>query len=282
MSPEPNVRPELIDFILVGAGNMGGAMLRGWVDAGLVGPQSAVVDPSPSPEMRALCDRYGIKVFNSPDEEQFSSITAPIIVLAIKPQFAAVILPQFSAIASGRTFVSVMAGQSLANITHHLGDGHLALIRAMPNIGASRGAGATGLFANAHVDPHTKQSVDTLMEATGAVVWVDEEAHIDVVTALSGSGPAYYFLLTQALEEAGRDLGLAPEAASTLARATAYGAGQLLRFDPRSAAELRQSVTSPGGTTHAAISVFEKDNSLRALTRDAMAAAVKRAGELKS
>ena len=271
-----------VDIVLVGAGNMGGAMLRGWIDAGLVGPRSAIIDPMPSDEISTLCKDCGISIFDDPGKAHLASHVAPIIVLAIKPQLAAHIVPTLAPLNPACTLVSVMAGQSLASIERFLGRANQPMVRAMPNVGASLGAGATGLYANDHVEHKVKDAISILMAAIGAVVWVDKEAHIDVVTAISGSGPAYYFLLTQALEEAGRDLGLDSDAASILARATAFGAGQLLHHDPRSATDLRYSVTSPGGTTQAAIEVFETDSALRSLTKAATTAALKRAEDLNS
>ena len=261
---------------LVGAGSMGGALLRGWIESDLIDvKRSAVFDPSMTSELRALCKTAGIPVNPKPDECE-----CHVVLVAVKPQIAGEVLPAFSHLANKAIVVSVMAGKSVAAISHALG-GAKKIARAMPNLPSSIGKGAGGLYANEAVDPKGRATVETLMAATGRYFWVDTEEAIDFVTAVSGSGPAYYFLLTEALGEAGKALGLPDELAQQLAKQTAIGAGALMEKGPRDPSELREAVTSPGGTTAAALDVFDGDKKpLRELVSMAVEAAAKRAREL--
>lgn len=265
-----------ISVALVGAGAMGGALLRGWLAAKTIDPsESAVFDPAPDAAMKKLAKASGLALNPSP-----ADVSVDAMVLAIKPQAAASVLPPYAKIARSALVISVMAGMSLAAIGRALGNPPRAA-RAMPNLPASIGAGVTGLYAPATVAAPARDIIDRLMSAAGETVWVDSEKEIDLVTAVSGSGPAYFFLLTEAMAEAGASLGLSREAALRLARATASGAGALLTSDPRSPAEMRKAVTSPGGTTAAALGVLDGDaKALRMLMKEAVAAAARRAGEL--
>lgn len=265
-----------ISVALIGAGAMGGALLRGWMASRTIDPQaSAVFDPSPDAATRKFVRESGIVLNPSPDE-----VAVDAIVLAVKPQAAASVLPAYARIARSALVISVMAGTSLAAIGRALGNPP-RVARAMPNLPASIGAGVTGLYAPATVNARARDSVDRLMAAVGETVWVESEREIDIVTAVSGSGPAYFFLLTEAIAEAGAALGLEREASQRLARATACGAGALLGSDPRSPAEMRKAVTSPGGTTAAALAVLDGDaKTLRIQIKEAVAAAARRAAEL--
>ena len=261
---------------LIGAGAMGGAMVRGWLEAGSVDiAGSAIFDPAPPQEMIDLCDAHGLAL--NPD---VNAIAPDVLVCAVKPQAAATALPSYASLAQGAVVVSVMAGKSVAAIAAMLG-GAARIVRAMPNLPAAIGRGVTGLYASDAVSAPERDMVECLMRAVGEAVWVDAEKAVDVVTAISGSGPAYFFLMTEALSEAGEALGLSKEAAATLARATCAGAGALLDADGRAPAERRRAVTSPGGTTEAALGVLDGDDeAVRRLMKDAAAAAARRAGEL--
>ncbi|MEO1137613.1 MAG: pyrroline-5-carboxylate reductase, partial [Pseudomonadota bacterium] len=207
-------------------------------------------------------------------------ITIASMVIAVKPQTVEAVLPDYAPLAKNALVISVMAGKSLAKISEALG-GAERLARAMPNLPAAIGKGVSGLYARQGVDAAGRALIEALMQAAGTVVWVRNEQEIDLVTAVSGSGPAYFFLLTEALADAGVQLGLKKETAAALARATLTGAGALLEADARSPAELRRAVTSPGGTTDAALKIFDGDDrALRSLVEKAAAAAAKRASEL--
>lgn len=259
---------------LIGAGAMGGALLKGWLAAGTIDPaRSAVLDPNIKDDMKALCQARGVAVNKS--EGPFDAV-----VIAVKPQAANEALPQYAGIAASAVAISVMAGKSVAAISSALG-GVKRVVRAMPNLPAAIGKGVSGLYAPEAVDEKGRALAEALMRAAGEVVWVRTEGDIDVVTAISGSGPAYYFLLTEALADAGAALGLDAAAAAALARATLAGSGALMDAESRSAADLRKAVTSPGGTTEAALKVFDGDaQAMRKLVKEAVAAAAKRAGEL--
>ena len=259
---------------LIGAGAMGGALLKGWLAAGTIDAgRSAVFDPAPSDEIKALCaDR---KLSLNKGAGPFDAM-----VLAVKPQKAADVLPQYAALAGEAIVISVMAGKSINSIARLL-NGAPRVARAMPNLPAAIGKGVSGLYAPGAINMAGRALVEKLLAAAGETVWVETEQQIDFVTALSGSGPAYYFLLTEALADAGRALGLNAETAAALARATLAGSGALIDHDARSPANIRKAVTSPGGTTEAALNIFDGDDAaMRKLVRQAIAAAAKRAGEL--
>jgi pyrroline-5-carboxylate reductase len=261
-------------LMLVGAGKMGGAMLAGWLDAGLDPAATTVIDPHPSETMTALCAKRGVAL-NPPSPQP-----ASVLVLAIKPQgldgAASALGPL---IGPDTLLVSVLAGKTVADLTARLPAAR-AVVRAMPNLPASIGHGATGAYANAAVDAGQRACAEALLSASGTTAWLPDEASIDAVTAVSGSGPAYVFLMVEALAEAGIAAGLAPDVATRLARATVVGAGALLAADPTEAGALREAVTSPGGTTAAALKVLMAEDGLPALMHRAVAAAKHRAGEL--
>lgn len=265
-----------LSVALVGAGSMGGALLRGWLTAGTIkAKESSVIDPGADSGVKKLARDNGFAL-NPP----LNDVRADALLIAIKPQTAASVLPAYRSIARSAIVISVMAGVSLASLARMLGNPPRAA-RAMPNLPASLGAGVTGVYAPPTLNAAGRDSVDRLMAAVGETVWVDEEQEIDFVTAISGSGPAYFFLLTEALVEAGAALGLDKDAALRLARATASGAGAMLATDSRTPSEMRKAVTSPRGTTAAALQVFDGDDkALRKLVKGAVAAAAKRAGEL--
>jgi pyrroline-5-carboxylate reductase len=220
-------------LLLVGAGRMGGALLRGWLNLGLDPTCVHVLDPAPSAEMQGFCAAQGVKL-GAP------SAPPEVLVLAIKPQTFENAARALEAFVGPETLVvSIMAGRTLLGISYYLLVAR-AIVRAMPNLPAAIGAGITGAVANASVTREQKATAQALLEAGGDVVWLDDESLIDAVTAISGSGPAYVFYLAECLAEAGIAQGLAPAVAERLARATIEGAGALLGALPEaSAAKLR-------------------------------------------
>ena len=261
--------------VLIGAGNMGGAMLSGWLKSGVPGSAVVVVDPSPSPAMLAtIADAGASHVTAAP-----TGLKAGVLFLAVKPQVMEAVLPAVKSVVGPQTVVvSVAAGKTLAFLEKHLGEA--AMVRAMPNTPAMVGRGVTGAFANSRVSAKQRDGVNALLRVSGPVEWVPAESDIDSVTALSGSGPAYVFYLVECMAEAGRKLGLQADLAMRLARETVAGAGELLHQSPDDAARLRQNVTSPGGTTAAALSVLMAEDGMQPLFDEALAAARKRAEEL--
>lgn len=260
-------------LLLVGGGRMGGAMLKGWLNDGLAPSAVRVQEPSPSDDL------VQTQVSISPP----GSVDAPvaIMVLAIKPQLAPEILPQLGAAIGADTLViSLMAGLSLSAITSLCGAPAGHYVRAMPNTPAMLGRGITALVAQNHVPEPARLQAQSLMAAVGDTLWVDDERAIDAVTAVSGSGPAYVFYLVEAMAAAGQRLGLSSDTAMALARATVAGAGAMLDQLDDSAQILRENVTSPGGTTAAALDVLMASHGLHALMATAIGAAHDRAREL--
>lgn len=262
------------DILLLGAGRMGSAMLKGWLQAGIDPKQVAVLDPSPAPAAREMIERHGIRL-NPP-------APAPaVLVAAVKPQVMAEALAALpGSVKTARPLVlSIAAGTPVAAFTGALGD--VPVVRAMPNTPAAVGKGMTGFFASGNVSEEQKALARALLGVLGRVAEVETEADIDKVTAVSGSGPAYLFLLTECLARAARALGLPAESADELARQTVIGAAALLEASGDEPAELRRAVTSPGGTTEAALEVLmREDGGLCALLEEAVKAAERRAREL--
>ena len=261
-------------LVLAGVGKMGGSMLAGWLAAGLDPRRTTLIDPVPSRDIIDLCTKRGIAL-NPPDPEP-----GAVLVLGIKPQGLEAAAPGLDRLIGRDTLlVSILAGKTVADLTGRLKRAR-AVVRAMPNLPASIGQGATGAYASPEVTPGQRAAADALLAANGTVAWLADEAQIDAVTAVSGSGPAYVFLLAETLAEAGIAAGLEPEVARRLARATVSGSGALLDANPAEAADLRRAVTSPGGTTAAALDVLMRPDGLGALMREAVAAARRRAEEL--
>jgi len=262
-------------LVLLGAGKMGGAMLEGWLAAGLPPERVVVLDPHPAPEVEALATR-GVAL--NPPASVIGAAGA--IVVAVKPQVAADILPGLSAHIGPQTLVlSIMAGKTLGFLAATLPAG-TAAIRSMPNTPAAIGRGVTVAVANAHTSAPQRALAHALLATTGSVEWIQDERLMDAVTAVSGSGPAYVFLLAEALARAGVAAGLPEELAERLARATVSGSGELLHRMTADAATLRRNVTSPGGTTAAALDVLMADDGLQPLLDRAVAAAARRSEEL--
>jgi pyrroline-5-carboxylate reductase len=259
-------------LVLVGAGKMGGAMLEGWLALGLDPAKVAIQEPQPAPEIAALAAR-GVRI-NPP-----SVGDASVIVIAVKPQVAGDVVPALKGLVRpGTVAVSVMAGKTLRFLEGALGD--CAIVRSIPNTPAAIGRGITVAVPNANVSAAQRALSDTLLSSVGAVEWVDDEGLIDAATAVSGSGPAYVFLLAESLARAGAAAGLPADLAARLARATVAGSGELLHQSPLDAATLRQNVTSPAGTTAAALAVLMAADGLDPLMEKAVAAATKRSREL--
>ena len=260
---------------LVGAGKMGGAMLEGWLALGLDPRNVVVIEPQPSPEMIALSQK-GIAL--NPPAGAVSNIAT--IVLAVKPQVASEVMSSVAAsVGPGTLVLSIMAGKTLGFLQAAMPKA--AIVRAMPNTPAAIGRGITVAVPNAAVTVEQKQRAHDLLAASGAVEWISDESLMDAVTAVSGSGPAYVFLLAEALARAGVAAGLPEGLAATLARETVAGAGELLHRSPLDAETLRKNVTSPAGTTAAALDVLmHNDGGLDPLMREAVAAATKRSREL--
>jgi len=270
--------PDLRDFsgllVLVGAGKMGSALLEGWIGLGLEPNRVAVLEPAPSPQISALV-RRGLRL--NPDTKTLANAAA--IVVALKPQAAAQAMPAVAPLVSASTVVvSIMAGRTLQFLAGAL-PRPCALVRAMPNTPAAIGRGITVAVAQ-NASAGQRGLADRLLAATGTVEWIDDEALMDAVTAVSGSGPAYVFLLTEALARAGVASGLPPLLAGKLARETVAGSGELMHRSALDAAALRENVTSPGGTTAAALAVLMAEDGLAPLMAKAIAAAAKRSREL--
>ena len=260
---------------LVGAGKMGGAMLAGWFSAGMPGEGVSVFDPRPSPALEAsLAERGGALNPASPSEPA-------VLVLAVKPQLVDEAAPLLARLAGpGTLVVSVAAGKTVANLESRMPRAR-AVVRTIPNTPAAVGRGVTACFATPGVSEADRATATALLRAVGAVEWVDDEDLIDAATAVSGSGPAYVFLLAEALAAAGAAAGLPPDVAARLARATVEGAGELMFREPDVApATLRENVTSPAGTTAAALAALMAPDGLQPLMTRAVAAAKRRAGEL--
>ncbi|HBF30772.1 pyrroline-5-carboxylate reductase [Rhizobium sp.] len=264
-------------IVLVGAGNMGGAMLSGWLKNGVEPSSILVIDPGANDVAKARFADAGVQhVVEAP-----SDVKAALLFLAVKPQIMAAALPSLKALVGDETVVvSVAAGKTLAFMETHLGSA--AMVRAMPNTPAMVGRGVTGAYANTLVTDAQRARVHDLLKVSGPVEWVASESDIDAVTAVSGSGPAYVFYLVECMAEAGRKAGLPADLAMRLARATVAGAGELLHQSPDDAATLRKNVTSPGGTTAAALAVLMAEDGIQPIFDVAVAAAKQRAEELAS
>lgn len=264
-------------LLIAGAGKMGTAMLSGLLEAGLEPFQVIIQDPAPSLEVQDFVIREGVRCAPS-----ITALDAPpsVILAAVKPQIMDTVMPGLAQLAGPDTLVlSIAAGRTIASFERYLAPG-TAVIRAMPNTPAAIGAGITVCCANPHVSEGQTLVAEEMLRAVGDVAWIDDEAQMDAVTAVSGSGPAYVFYLVEALTEAGVAAGLDADLSARLARATVVGSGRLLEAADDDAATLRKNVTSPGGTTAAALEVLMSDSGLKPLLKAAVAAAAKRGREL--
>ena len=266
--------------VLVGGGRMGGALLAGWLGGGaLEAGAVAVVEPDAAAAAALRRDR-GAAVVDSP--EALGAAAPALVLFAVKPQAIGAVLPayaRFAAAAPPPVFLSIAAGVTLETLRGGLGAG-AAVVRAMPNTPAAVGRGISVACPGPGVTPDMRALCGRLLEAVGEVAWIDDEALMDAVTAVSGSGPAYVFLLAECLADAGAAAGLDRPLAERLARATVAGSGALLEASEESAAELRRNVTSPGGTTAAALEVLMAEGGLAPLMAAAVRAAAARSRAL--
>jgi pyrroline-5-carboxylate reductase len=270
--------PDLRDLsgllVLVGAGKMGGALLDGWLRSGLDPAKVAVIEPNPAPQIAALADR-GVRL--NPEATTLTRVSA--VVIAVKPQIADQVMAATAPMIGASTLVvSIMAGRTLRFLSGALNNAS-ALVRAMPNTPAAIGRGIT-VAVPLRASDAQRDLAHRLLAATGTVAWVEDETLMDAVTAVSGSGPAYVFLLAEALAQAGAAAGLPQPLAEKLARETVAGAGELLYRSTLDAATLRENVTSPGGTTAAALEVLMGKDGLATLMKKAVAAATERSRKL--
>jgi pyrroline-5-carboxylate reductase len=263
-------------LVLAGCGKMGGAMLEGWLKSGADPKKIVALDPKPPQEVVDMLASHGIR-HNPP----IASITdAEVLVVAVKPQMMGDVLPGLAPLQKSKPLVlSIAAGKTIATFESAFGR-EAAVIRCMPNTPAAIGRGITAMVGNKNVSPAQMQLAEALLSSTGEVVRVDNEDMIDLVTAVSGSGPAYVFYLAEVLAAAGEKAGLPQELAVRLARATVSGSGELMRQSGIDAATLRQNVTSPNGTTYAALQVLMAEDGMKPLMEKAVAAAAKRSREL--
>jgi pyrroline-5-carboxylate reductase len=260
------------EILLVGFGNMGQALVRGWLAKGVAPRAIHVVDPAPA--ARAVAASLGV------DAGERVEAPAGVVVFAVKPNQLAAALTD-SAPSPTTVYLSIAAGKTLAQLEAGLGAG-TAIVRAMPNTPAAIGKGMTVLVANSAASAVQRAVCADLLAAVGAVAWVEDERDMDAVTAVSGSGPAYVFLLIECLERAGTEAGLTPELARQLALATVAGAGAYAEVAGEPPAELRRRVTSPGGTTQAALAVLGSEHGLADLVGRAVRAAAARSRELSA
>ncbi|MGE0716119.1 MAG: pyrroline-5-carboxylate reductase [Alphaproteobacteria bacterium] len=262
-------------LLLVGCGKMGGAMLEGWCARGLAAGGVHVVEPAPDPRFAGL---DGVTM-HAAAAGLPPGLAPAVVVLAVKPQSMDDALAGYRRfVAPDTVFLSIAAGKTIAYFERALGEA--AIVRSMPNTPAAVGKGMTVAVAGGRVTPAQREACDALLAAVGEVAWVEDEGLIDAVTAVSGGGPAYVFLLVECLAEAGRAAGLPEDLAMRLARVTVAGSGALLAGSAEAAATLRRNVTSPGGTTQQALAVLMAENGLQPLMTAAIAAATRRSREL--
>ena len=268
------MKQQVLGFI--GAGNMAASLIGGLVADGYPADNIWVSDISGA-ALNALHERYGVHVT---EHNSIVAEHAQILVLAVKPQILRQVSVEVASIVQLRKplVISIAAGIRSDDIDRWLGE-NMPIVRCMPNTPAMVRSGATGLFANNSVSASQRSQAEAVLRAAGLTVWVEQESLLDAVTALSGSGPAYFFLLMEAMEDAGVELGLERTTARLLAQQTALGAGRMALEADEPPSELRRKVTSPGGTTEQAIRTFEEGD-LRSLVTKAMAAAANRAAEL--
>lgn len=260
----------------IGAGNMSRSLIGGLLASGY--DQSKIWASDPNPDTaQTISQRFGIECYA---DNQIAIQQADIVVLAVKPQQLQALCKNLAQAVQNKKplLISIAAGVRTADIDRWLG-GQQAIVRTMPNTPALIQTGATGLFANTHVNANQKADAEHILRAAGLTLWLNQEDQLDAVTALSGSGPAYYFLFMEAMESAGKQLGLDPKTAHLLTLQTAFGAAKMALESSEDCATLRQQVTSPNGTTEQAIKSFESDE-FSAIVLRAMQASHKRAQQL--
>lgn len=273
--PGPGVKGGAI--LLIGAGRMGGALLKGWIANG-IGPVIAI-EPKPSAELKALAKKHRVMLLG--DVNDIPKIRIAACIVALKPQVLKDAAPRLRKIAESAPMISIAAGTTTKSLSKAWGP-KARVVRSMPNTPGAIGRGITAIYATSKATPKDRALAERLLSALGETVWVKKEELIDAATAVSGSGPAYVFLLVEAMTQAGVAEGLPREVAAKLARQTVSGAGALLDVEKTAPDELRQNVTSPGGTTEAALKVLMASDGLTPLMQRAVKAARDRAHELGS
>lgn len=263
-------------IVIVGVGNMGGAIARGLIAADL-GPRLILIDPGMKPADARAYRKAGATT--GIDADALDGTNPEALILAVKPQMMPQTAPAYAQAARNAVVISIVAGTQIESLRHWLGTPK-AVVRAMPNLPASIGKGITAAHATRTTSAAQRKLAERLLRAVGDLVWLEGEELLNTVTAVSGSGPAYVFLLVEAMASAGERLGLPHAVAETLARKTIEGAGALLAANPATPADLRRSVTSPGGTTEAALKVLTADGHFERLLAEAIAAANARGFEL--
>jgi len=267
-----------VPILLVGCGKMGGAMLAGWRERGVAASDVIVVEPAAALADAAARD-HGVRAVATPGEVPAGFVPGTV-VLAVKPQMMDAAIGAYRHHAeAGALMLSIAVGKTIAYFERHLGAG-AAVVRSMPNTPAAVGRGITALTANGNVGTAQREAAEMLLSAVGETVWLEDEGLMDAVTAVSGGGPAYVFLLIETLAAAGVAAGLPAEVAVWLARSTVAGSGELARRSHESATTLRENVTSPGGTTLEALKVLMAEDGLQPLFDRAVAAATRRSREL--
>jgi pyrroline-5-carboxylate reductase len=265
---------EIGPVMLVGAGKMGLALAKGWLDAGLPPENLVLVDPNPGEPAKQLAQDYELTI-----SAQALGLLPNVVVIAVKPQIIDGVLESLLPVIGPHTLaISIAAGIDIARLSRGLEMGRV--VRTMPNTPAQIGKGITGLVAGPEVSAEGRSVAEALLLAAGPIVWLNDESQLDVVTAVSGSGPAYVFHLVEALAAAGKAQGLSDAIAEQLARQTVIGSAALLEADPAAPAVLRQNVTSPNGTTAAGLAVLMADNGLTELVGRTVEAARKRSEDL--
>lgn len=269
-------------FVLVGGGKMGGALLAGWRDAGGIDAEDIIVVEPFEDAARAMRARHGVTVVAAADDLD-AGLNPALVLFAVKPQVIGDVVGDYKKFVgnggASPVFLSIAAGTKIELFEAGLGT-DAPVVRAMPNTPAAVARGITVVCANARAGAEQIALCTRLLEAVGEVAWIDDEGLMDAVTGVSGSGPAYIFLLIESMAAAGAAAGLAPELAQKLARATVTGAGELAYRSSESAEILRRNVTSPGGTTAAALAVLMAEDGLEALMTRAVASATERSREL--
>lgn len=264
-----------LQLCFIGGGHMATALIGGLIEAGLPADQMTVCDPDDAARQR-LTERYGVTTLAAITHQTDRMNGVDGVILAVKPQVLTEVLPEVAAIMQpGQWLISIIAGARLSTLQVGLPEG-VAVIRSMPNTPALIGAGVTGLVAGKGTTAEQRQQAEAIMASVGEALWFDDEAMLDAVTAVSGSGPAYFFALAEHLTTAAINAGLTPAQARQLVHQTAFGAGQMLARSGLDAATLRKQVTSPGGTTEAALAVFDQGQ-LPALVERAVQTAKDRA-----
>ncbi len=268
----------LSKLLLVGCGKMGEALLTGWLKQGFAPEQITVVEPKEKTS-ETLKNSYGVKFITSPNI--FNSSNRPdVIIFAVKPQIMDEVVQNYNSFNDKETvYLSIAAGKNIAYYEKMLG-AETSIVRAMPNTPASVGRGITVCCPNVNVSKKQISICEDLMKSVGEVIWLKDETQIDIVTALSGGGPAYVFLLTECLSNAGIEAGLPEKLAKRLARATVIGSGELLHRSIEDPSTLRENVTSPGGTTAEALRILMAKEGWQSLMNDAIMAATKKSRNL--